>query len=545
MTQIGSVIAVLAFALAGRPPAVQNSMKADAGKLPLCGLAPSKLIPGLCLVHYRVSTTSPECQAFFDQGLGYLYSYVWMEASRSFETATQRDPNCALAWWGLSRALERWGKGNHTQALQKAHELSGQASHREQLLILARMQEKGMAPGVGGAEARKQAATHTLDDLLALYDDDQEGWYYRAQLAGGAGLFGGQVSSVPFYKALLHVNPLHPGANHELLHFYETYKRPALGWLYAENYLKSSPGIPHPFHMQAHLATRLGRWDKTSDRSARAIDLERAYHKTMNVKPQDDQQFSHHMEILTLSLIHDGRFREAHERKDEMNGYAMHLWQPWFRLALAERDWDEALKMVEHYRKSDKLLASYMTALVYLRQGNAARALPEVEVLRHAFQERKDDQALQYRLWETQGLLLCLQGDPDSGLKLLAKAADKSKSDYGHHSWGNGAYFIEAWGIAALQAHRDEAAEEALLEALAHDPGSVRAALGLQVLCERQGRSEEARRYAALARRCWRRAEPNSLLAELVTLRGGELSTRHAKEPEKTVHDEPRGTVHR
>src|SRR5437867_11073834 len=56
-------------------------------KMPKTGLTPTKLIPNLCSVHYRISTSSPDCQAFFDQGLGYLYSYVWMEASRSFETA--------------------------------------------------------------------------------------------------------------------------------------------------------------------------------------------------------------------------------------------------------------------------------------------------------------------------------------------------------------------------------------------------------------------------------------------------------------------------
>ena len=76
-----------------------------------------------------------------------------------------------------------------------------------------------------------------------------------AQLANGGRDFGGDVASVPFYKALLKVDPLHPGANHELLHFYEGFRRPALGWTYAENYIKSSPGIPHAFHMQAHLAT--------------------------------------------------------------------------------------------------------------------------------------------------------------------------------------------------------------------------------------------------------------------------------------------------
>src|SRR5688572_4412441 len=151
-------------------------------KLPLSGLAPAKPFPDICVVKYRVSTRSPECQAFFDQGLGYFYSYVWMEAARSFETAARHDPSCAMAWWGLSRALERYGKGNQTEALKKAQALLPRTSHRENLLITARLQEKGLLPGAGDTEARKKAAITMLDTLLALYEDDEEGWYYRAQL---------------------------------------------------------------------------------------------------------------------------------------------------------------------------------------------------------------------------------------------------------------------------------------------------------------------------------------------------------------------------
>src|SRR5262249_8035496 len=156
-------------------------------------------------------------------------------------------------------------------------ELLPRASHRESFLITARLQEKGMLAGTA-PDKRKEAAMKTIDELLTLYEDDEEGWYARAQLAGG-------TAGVVNYKALLRVNPLHPGAHHELVHFYENYKRPALGWPHAEGYMKSSPGIPHAFHMQAHLAMRIGRWDKTTDNSARAIELERAYHKAMNVKP--------------------------------------------------------------------------------------------------------------------------------------------------------------------------------------------------------------------------------------------------------------------
>src|SRR5437899_1416676 len=64
-----------------KPTAAEKKPPADA-KLPITGLSPAKLFPGICLLKYRVSTTSPQCQALFDQGLGYYYSYVWMEAAR-------------------------------------------------------------------------------------------------------------------------------------------------------------------------------------------------------------------------------------------------------------------------------------------------------------------------------------------------------------------------------------------------------------------------------------------------------------------------------
>jgi tetratricopeptide (TPR) repeat protein len=502
-------------------------------KLPLSGLAPARVLPNLCVLHYRIGTTSPECQALFDQGLGFYYSYVWMEAARSFETATEYDPDSAIAWWGLSRALEKWSKNNHNQALEKAQALLPKAGDRERLLITARLQEKGMWPGVTPAK-RRSSATHTLDELLTLYDDDTEGWFCRAQLSDGG------VDAVPYYKALLRVDPLHPGANHELLHFYENYQRPALGWVYAENYIKSSPGIPHPFHMQAHLATRLGRWDKTSDRSAHAIELERAYQKEMNVAPKDDYQFPHHLEVLTLSLIHDGRFKEARAIKQEAWGHGYRFWLPWFRLHLTERDWAEAAKVIEEFRRTDKLTASYLAALLYLKQGDLARAQAEVEVLQEAFRHHKNDAQLEYRLWETSGLLMCATDGGDAGLKLLAKAVERSKNDYYHHSWGNGAYYMEAWGTGALQAGRSDVAEEAFLEALAHDPGSMRGALGLQLLCESQGRGEEAARYAELARRCWRHADPGLLEVELAEMRKEDSPQRHQEHKEQ--HKEKQAT---
>src|SRR5205085_423770 len=214
---------------------------------------------------------------------------------------------------------------------------------------------------------------------------------------------------------------------------------PALGWPYAEGYIKSSPGIPHAFHMQAHLGTRIGKWGITSDYSWRAIELEVEYHKIQGVTPGEDHQFNHHMETLTRSLVHDGRFAEARAIKSQATGYGYNFRPEWFRMALAEKDWDEAVKTVEFYRKSDKANGAYHAAVLYLEKGDTTRAGAEVDTLRQLQQAKKADKALELKLFEVQGRHLCQTGQGEAGLKLLKKAVDATKNDYRHHAWGNGA----------------------------------------------------------------------------------------------------------
>jgi tetratricopeptide (TPR) repeat protein len=490
----------------------QSSKPTTAGdKMPMSGLAAAKLQLGLCVYSYRITTQSEECQQFFDQGLGYLYSYVWMEAARNFETATLKDPECAMAWWGLSRALERWAKGgdNATKALKKADELKSQVSDREQMLIQARMFERGLVSTANTLDARRKETIASLDKLLALYDDDEEAWVARALAACDGKMFGGTDSSLPFYKALLRINPLHPLANHEMVHYYETAQRPALGWIASENYIKSSPGIPHPYHMQSHLATRLGRWDKSSGSSTRAVEIQREYHRTMHIKPSEDSQYSHHLEILLVSLTHDGRFAEAEKIRKEMESAGYKTYPAWFRYHYARGDWDGARKIAELLRKTDKRASSYYQALLALGVDDLSTAEAEIAILEEEHRSKRADKQLQFRLWETRGALLCRHGVVEEGLKLLKRCVDQTMNDYKHHAWGNGAYYMECWGLEALRGGRLDVAEEAFLEALAHDTGSVRAALGLQAISESQGRSSEASRYAELAERFWKHANPD------------------------------------
>src|SRR5687767_7279558 len=52
---------------------------------------PVPLRTGIGNSHQQVTTTSEKAQAYYDQGLNYLESFVWIEASRSFHEAIRLD----------------------------------------------------------------------------------------------------------------------------------------------------------------------------------------------------------------------------------------------------------------------------------------------------------------------------------------------------------------------------------------------------------------------------------------------------------------------
>src|SRR5688572_17930303 len=97
---------------------------------------PLTIRTGIGKVQHPTSTASPEAQAFYEQGLAYLHSYVWIEAARSFNQALRLDPKLALAWAGLSRAYTGLDDSPAAAtANARATELSNNVTPREKRWI--------------------------------------------------------------------------------------------------------------------------------------------------------------------------------------------------------------------------------------------------------------------------------------------------------------------------------------------------------------------------------------------------------------------------
>jgi hypothetical protein len=96
------VLAAAAIALAGQEPHGHAGPPVPA--VLEIAARPVPLRVGIGSAHDPVGTTAKDAQAFYDQGLAYLHSYVWLEAARSFNQALRIDPTLAVAHAGLSRA---------------------------------------------------------------------------------------------------------------------------------------------------------------------------------------------------------------------------------------------------------------------------------------------------------------------------------------------------------------------------------------------------------------------------------------------------------
>jgi hypothetical protein len=171
---------------------------------------------------------------------------------------------------------------------------------------------------------------------------------------------------------------------------------------------------------------------------------------------------------------------------------------------------------IQQYRQKPTPDAVYVSALLNLDRGNTAevkKLMPVLETLRR----KRALNAYSYN--EVLARYMIASGQVEQGMQLFKRTAEKSISDGSLHFFGGGGYFPEAWGEEALRLNRLDDAELAFHEALAHEHGSVVAALGMQVVWERRGDLEMASHYAARAADIWKNADPGALQRLLFRMR--------------------------
>jgi tetratricopeptide (TPR) repeat protein len=323
-----------AMALAS-PAFAQHEAHAPAPRAAVADWAKgAQLFDGLGSFHRAITTTSPEAQRYFDQGMRFVWAFNHDEATRSFARAAELDPKCASCFWGVAltlgpnynmplmaepRARVGW------EALGKAQANAGVATLVEQALIAALAKRfDGPKPLDPSNSAPLLAAYATaMGEVARRFPDDMDVQTMLAEglmntnpwklwtADGKPGL--GTPAILTALRKVLAKEPKHPGANHYWIHAVEASRDPAIAAPSAEALVGMMPAAGHLEHMPAHIFQRIGRYEEAAEANRKGAAADVAYLKLTPAPDYYPMYLIHNYQFLAYSAAMEGRRAETVE----------------------------------------------------------------------------------------------------------------------------------------------------------------------------------------------------------------------------------------
>ncbi len=317
----------------------------------------AQLFPDMGDYHRPVTTDSRRVQRYFDQGLKFMYGFNHDEAARSFTRATELDPRCAMAWWGIAYAQGPNYNSSHMNdareatgwlAIQRALAELDNETPIEHALVTASAkrysepfvaderlseEENKKAQAAANQAKRKRKAdfadamaevwsNHPTDpDIGTLYADAlmvKNPW--RLQKSDGSPARAETKTITETLETVFAIAPQHPGANHLYIHAVEASNDKMRGVPAADRLSTAVPIVGHLVHMPSHLYVQVGMWDRAVEQNLLAIKADRTYLKKSPAQYRVHGYIAHNGHMLAFAGMMSGRERDA------MTG-AMHAWE--------------------------------------------------------------------------------------------------------------------------------------------------------------------------------------------------------------------------
>lgn len=267
-------------------------------------------IPQTGDVHFPITTTWAEGQAFFDQGIGQLHGFWYFEAERTFRHIAAQDANCAMAYWGM--AMANWENQKRAKVfIEKAVALKDKVSERERMWIDA--QNKYVNGDEKDGKKKKKALITDMESIIHTYPDDIEAKAFLVVRLWQFSRGGIEIGSPEAVDALLQQifakAPMHP-AHHYRIHLWDGFK-PERAVDSAAKLGHTAPAIAHMWHMPGHIFSKLYRYDDSAwhqEASAR-VDHQRMLEG--QILPDQIHNYAHNNEWLIRNMMHQGMAHRA------------------------------------------------------------------------------------------------------------------------------------------------------------------------------------------------------------------------------------------
>jgi len=506
----------------------------------------SALVTGLGDINHPVSTSNPEAQAFFNQGLAYLYGFNHEESIRSFKQAATLDPQLAMAYWGAALAQ---GSNYNLQAegpqlleaygnLQKAISLSAKASDHERAYIeaLAKRYSADL-----GADQQKLANDYktAMGELARRYPDDLEAatlyaesmmnlrpwklWTPDGKPAEGT------LEIVAVLEGVLRRNPNHTGANHYYIHAVEASQNAERALPSANRLGGLAPKAGHLVHMPSHVYIRTGDYNEAANSNADAIVADREYIARSGVKGVYTMMYyNHNIHFLASANAMKGRYADAMKSAKELEASVqpnvkampmLEMFMPYTTVTLVRfGKWDEILKAPKPAAEL-KITAAFWhyargTAYVALNQVPNAeveyRALQEVIKTVPADAPMGNNLAVDVLKVADQmlaGKIAFVRGGKTAAFELFVKAVEAEDRVAYNEPPDWDLPTREVYGAALLLSGEAAQAEQVFRAEIAKHQRNGRALFGLMESLKSQGKDSSARMVQVEFEKAWATAD--------------------------------------
>jgi len=471
-----------------------------------------------------VTTSNPEAQAYYNQGLACLHNYVWIDAARSFNQALRLDPQLALAHVGLFRVFINLNDlPAAAEEVRKAQELQTRLSDRERRRIEVTAKHLEARQDLQNHE-KHAAYKKALDVALNSYPEDVELWLLRGNAeepaADGRGQRG-QSGSIAFYEAALAYAPDNFAAHHYLTHSFENIGRNKDAEKHGQRNAQLANGVPHAHHMWGHDLRLVGKIDAAIEQFEIANQLEKNWYKADGLDPSLDWHRPHNLDLLSRSLQHEGRMKEAEQCIREAaqlrptTAYAAYGKKMLPDFLLARGRSEEALAAATEMQKSEWALGRLEG---HVLAGRDLLALGKVEQARTQFAAAENEipeasktftgvmTLAGEELNELRGEILLRAADKERAKDLLRTTADTLASRRGADALEE-LYLLERIARIAREQQQWELAQYAAALMISFDPNYFGSHYAAALVAQHNGDAAKTQEELATAKKLWLHAD--------------------------------------
>jgi tetratricopeptide (TPR) repeat protein len=463
-----------------------------------------------------------EAAPLVERGVALLHHMMYDEARFVFSMADDRDPDCAMAYWGQAMSLihplwpdvltvDQFARGR--EAVERSLMLGGHSDREDGYLETTRAYFEG-----GELLTEHQRLIKFEDAWKALHDafphDLDARAFYSLALTSAADIqdktllvqkYAGELA-----ESVLAENPNHPGAHHYIIHAYDSPLLAEKSLVVADHYGEITPRVPHAAHMMTHIYTRLGLWEKAIEWNTISADA------AWNLCLQNNEinlHYTHALDYLAYAYLQTGEDLEVlklletaeelqppySETNRNASAYAFAALPA--RYALERRDWEAAVQLQPRMpstfpweKAHDPYVAitHFARALAMSHLGRPDDATPDIEALRSLRASVEPESAYwakQIEIQEKSALAwqAYSRGEVESALEMMLQAATLEASTDKHGiTPGEVLPASELFGEMLLEAGRYTEALAAYRTSLQRAPrrlnslyGAAKAAIGM------------------------------------------------------------------